>query len=229
MAGAAMTASSVIDSGSSLVRTRFLAGLSACLLAGLFGVIGTTADAAAPNGPSPDLVVSEVYGAGGNTGSNYPADYVELFNRGTATVPLDGKSLQYTSAAGTGNFGGFSGSTTVLSGSIEPGQYILVQASTGSPLVAGDITLQASMAAAAGKVALAVGTEPLGCNSAVSCAANGADSRLIDLVGYGNANYFEGAGPAQGATLTTATRRVGEGCVGHRRQLVRLRGEQPGP
>ena len=54
---------------------------------------------------SPDVVISQVYGGGGNSGGDYTNDYVELFNRGTATVSLDGWSVQYASAAGTGNFG----------------------------------------------------------------------------------------------------------------------------
>lgn len=177
------------------------------LVSGAALLLAGSVPAAAPNGPSPDLVISEVYGAGGNAGSDYPVDYVELFNRGTTTVSLVGKSLQYASAAGTGAFG----SVTTLSGTIEAGQYVLVQAGPGP--VTPDITLVASLGATAGKVALANGTTSLGCNSAASCAANGNDTRIIDLVGYGAANYFEGAGPALGATLTTSTKRNGEGCI----------------
>src|SRR2546425_9442782 len=54
---------------------------------------------------SPDLVISQVYGGGGNTGATYTNDFIEIFNRGTAPVSLSGKSLQYASATGTGNFG----------------------------------------------------------------------------------------------------------------------------
>ena len=169
--------------------------------------VASPATAAVPNGPSPDLVISEVYGGGGNVGSDYPADYVELFNRGTATASLAGKSLQYASATGTGAFG----SVTTLSGEVAPGQYVLVQASGGA--VTADITLQAAMAATAGKVALANGTTGLGCNTAALCAANGADARIIDLVGYGAGTYFEGAGPAPAASVTTSTKRNGEGCT----------------
>ena len=54
---------------------------------------------------SPDIVISQVYGGGGNTGAPYQNDFVELFNRGTTTVSLSGMSVQYASATGTGNFG----------------------------------------------------------------------------------------------------------------------------
>src|SRR5512143_3129003 len=53
---------------------------------------------------SPDIVISQVYGGGGNSGGIYTNDFVELFNRGTTTVSLTGWSIQYTSATGTGNF-----------------------------------------------------------------------------------------------------------------------------
>jgi predicted extracellular nuclease len=55
--------------------------------------------------PSPDLVISEVYGGGGNSGAPYSNDFIELSNRGSAPVPLGGRSLQYASATGTGNLG----------------------------------------------------------------------------------------------------------------------------
>ena len=52
---------------------------------------------------SPDVVISQVYGGGGNSGAPYTNDFIELFNRGTSTVSLAGWSIQYTSATGTGN------------------------------------------------------------------------------------------------------------------------------
>src|SRR3954470_6276092 len=75
---------------------------------------------------SPDLVVSQVYGGGGNAGAPLPADFIEIFNRGTAGVPLAGKSLQYTSATGTGNFGANGTLLTELPDvSVAPGHYFL--------------------------------------------------------------------------------------------------------
>src|SRR3954471_15460132 len=75
--------------------------LGAALL--MFVFVGG-AGALPPNGPSPNVVVSQVYGAGGNNGAAYNADYIELFNRGPAGQPLGGWSVQYASATGTGNF-----------------------------------------------------------------------------------------------------------------------------
>ena len=47
---------------------------------------------------SPDLVISQIYGAGGNTGAIYTTDYIELYNRGATPASLNGLSLQYASS-----------------------------------------------------------------------------------------------------------------------------------
>ncbi|MFC7639870.1 ExeM/NucH family extracellular endonuclease [Streptosporangium lutulentum] len=56
----------------------------------------TTAPALAEPGT---VVISQVYGGGGNSGAPLANDFVELFNRGAAPVALDGWSVQYGSAA----------------------------------------------------------------------------------------------------------------------------------
>ena len=49
----------------------------------------------------PALVISQVYGGGGNSGATLRNDFIELFNPGGASVTLTGWSVQYTSSAGT--------------------------------------------------------------------------------------------------------------------------------
>jgi hypothetical protein len=72
---------------------------------------------------STNLVVSQVYGGGGNAGATFNTDFIEIFNRGTSSVDLDGYSLQYASSTGTGNFGANSGQLTELPAiSVAPGQ-----------------------------------------------------------------------------------------------------------
>ena len=66
---------------------------------------------------STSIVVSQVYGGGGNTGAPFTHDFIELFNRGTSPASVDGWSLQYTSATGTGNFGG---ATNLITGAPAP-------------------------------------------------------------------------------------------------------------
>ena len=47
------------------------------------------------------VVISQVYGGGGNTGATLTHDFIELYNRGTAAVDISDWSLQYASATGT--------------------------------------------------------------------------------------------------------------------------------
>jgi uncharacterized repeat protein (TIGR01451 family) len=167
------------------------------------------------------LVISQVYGAGGNGGATYNADFVELFNRGTAQVDVAGWSLQYQPAATTGAAGGTNWTAASLcpSGSciIPPGGYYLVRVSatgaTGAALPAPDSTPSTSlnMAAAAGKVALVNNTAALVSTSSNGCPSSTASVK--DLVGYGaTANCFEGAGPAPAPGATTADFRKLNGC-----------------
>jgi uncharacterized protein len=199
----------------SCVRARL--ALTAVCIGALFALAGS-AGGAVPNGPSPNLVISQIYGGGGNSGATYTHDYIEIFNRSSASVSLAGKSLQYASATGTGSLGANPGQLTELSGSLAPGQYLLVReasnAAVGAPLPEPylDDPTPINMSGASGKVALADGTTSLGCNTGATCAANGNDTRIIDLIGYGAANYFEGAGSAPLLTNTSAAFRNDGGC-----------------
>jgi hypothetical protein len=99
--------------------------LGACVLVALVAVIAGGVPQAGAIGTG--IVVSQVYGGGGNAGAPYTHDFVELFNPADTPVLLDGLSIQYASATGTGNFGANSGQLTELSGSIQPHRYFLVQ------------------------------------------------------------------------------------------------------
>ena len=85
--------------------------------------------------PSPGIVISQVYGGGGNTGAPFTHDFIELFNRGGVPVSLAGWSLQYGSAAGTVGTAGLI--TELPAVTLQPGQYFLVQESAGSTTPAG--------------------------------------------------------------------------------------------
>ncbi len=151
------------------------------------------------------LVISQVYGGGGNAGSVYRNDFIEIFNRGNSTVNLTGYSVQYASAAGT------SWQVTNLSGSVAPGQYYLVQEALGSGgttnLPTPDATGTIAMSATAGKVILASTTTAF----AVACPAG---PTVIDLVGFGTtANCFEGTGPTPAPSNTNAVLRGNNGCT----------------
>jgi predicted extracellular nuclease len=168
---------------------------------------------------SPNLVISQVYGGGGNTGAPYTNDYIEIFNRGNSIVFLNGYSLQYASATGTGNFGATAAQITELSGgALVPGQHWLIQeagGATGSPLPTPDVIdpTQINMSATGGKVALVTGITPLGCNGGSTPCSPAQLARIVDLIGYDGADFFEGAAPAPTLSNTTAAFRAVGGCT----------------
>ena len=139
------------------------------------------------------VVISQVYGGGGNTGATWRNDFIELFNRGEAGVDLTGWRVEYGPAAAESWEG------AALSGSLEPGQYYLVQQSQGAggtmALPAPDAAGAILMSATSGKVR-------------VVNAAGG----VADLVGYGTANLAEGAATPALSNTTAALRRGG-GCL----------------
>jgi hypothetical protein len=164
---------------------------------------GLAAPAAAPDCES-CVVISQVYGGGGNNGAAWTNDFIELFNRGDRAVDLTGWSVQYASAAGV------TWSRTLLSGTIEPGGYYLVQegrgAGGGSPLPAPDAAGSIALSSTAGKVALVAGVH------ALRGSDPGADQGVVDLVGFGGAHAFKGSAPAPSPSNTSAIVRGGFGC-----------------
>ena len=48
---------------------------------------------------SPDIVLSQIYGGGGNLGATLTNDFIELYNRGASPVHVTGWSVQYASTA----------------------------------------------------------------------------------------------------------------------------------
>ena len=170
---------------------------------------GALLTAAVARGATANVVVSQLYAGGGNSGATFANDFVELFNRGSGPVDLSGWTIQYATAAGT------TWQTTALSGSIEPGRYFLVQlasaAAVGAALPVPDATGTTNLAASGGKVALVSDGSALACGaSAGSCSV---DPLVQDMVGWGTAADYEGAGPAPGLSNTTAAVRAGAGCA----------------
>ena len=173
---------------------------------------------------SSGVVISQVYGGGGNSGAPYTHDFIELFNRGTAPVSLAGWSLQYASATGTGLFGATASQLTELPAvTLQPGQYYLVQeagGTTGVALPSPDLidSTPISMSATAGKVALANIVTSLSCNGSSTPCSAAQLANIIDLVGFGTsattgANFYEGAGQAPTLSATTVALRGGNGCT----------------
>jgi Lamin Tail Domain len=181
--------------------------------------------APAARSASSDMVVSQVYAGGGNSGATYANDFVELFNRGSTALDLGTWSIQYASASGT------SWQVTPLSGSVQPGRYYLVQlasaAAIGAALPTPDATGTTNLANSGGKVALVRGTTALSCGAAAgSCSAV---ALVADLIGYGSATDYEGGGAATGLSNTTSALRAGDGCTDTDTNSSDFAGATPAP
>jgi len=150
----------------------------------------------------PALVISQVYGGGGNSGATLRNDFIELFNPGGASVTLTGWSVQYTSSAGT------TWQVTALSGSIPAGGYYLVQEGQGAggttALPTPDATGTIAMSATAGKVAVVSATTAL----AGTCPAG-----VVDAVSFGTAASDCGARTTATLSNTIAAIRGDQGCA----------------
>jgi predicted extracellular nuclease len=150
------------------------------------------------------VVISQVYGGGGNTGATLQHDFIELFNNGTTAENIGGWSVQYAAATGTSwQFTAIPAGTT-----LQPGRYYLVRQAAGAggtvPVV-GDLTGTIAMGAASGKVALA--------NIATALAAVAAPTaNVVDIVSYGASTPTEGSPTAVLSALLAAVRNA-SGCT----------------
>ncbi len=171
------------------------------VLALALGLAGLPAFTPTAQAASPDLVISQIYGGAGcgTAGcSTYKNDYIEIFNRGTTTVTIANWSVQYSSAAGTGNWT----VTSIASATIAPGKFFLIAEGFGTngvnDIPAADAGGAILMSATAGKVALVSSTTALS-------GANPSGGNIVDLVGYGStATGYEGTAPAPAPSTTNA-------------------------
>lgn len=179
----------------------------------VFTLIGLVSIAAFSNA---QIVINEVYTGGGLLGAAITNDFIELKNIGSSTASLNGATIQYASSSGA-----FTQYNNLPNITLTPGQTYLIQQGSdglgglinllnpnlivtvllnldGSPSVGVGVGL----ALTSGKVALASNATPV----TGPTAAN-----VLDFVGYGLANQFEGAGAAPSPTiLNSITRTTGD-------------------
>src|SRR5579864_1217169 len=81
------------------------------------------------SGASTTLVISQVYGGGGNGGATYKNDFIEILNISSSPISLNGYSVQYAATAGS-----FSSSNLTLlpNVTLQPGHYFLIQEAVGA-------------------------------------------------------------------------------------------------
>lgn len=176
-----------------------------------------TPDAATPSAPRfsvtstrPAVVISQIYGGGGNSGSTYKNDFIELHNAGTTSVNVAGWSVQYASLTGS------SWQVTALSGTIPAGGYYLVQQAAGSggtvSLPTPDATGSIAMSGTGGKVIL----------SSTTAAQSGTcpdGVEVVDRVGFG-ASSCPASDNTAALTNATAALRATNGCAWTRNNAV---------
>ncbi len=160
---------------SSLLR-RVLAGSLSLLSA--FTVFASIAQAQ----NSPGVVISQVYGGGGNSGATYKNDFIELFNPTSqpSRSPVTASSTPARPSSGSTRSQPLPSPLTLV-----PGQYFLIQAAAGT----GGTTNpphsrrhdRPNLSATAGKVALVNSTTAL--DGTADCPANTAS--VADFVGFG--------------------------------------------
>lgn len=159
------------------------------------------------------VVISQAYGGGGNTGATYTHDFVELFNRGNTPVSLAGYSIQYASATGS-NWS----KTDLPAFTLQPGQYYLVQQAQGAggttPLPNPDmITVAGTGPDNPGNQLAMAGTNfKLVLANSTTLITSVTDASVVDLLGVGTANGFEGT-VAPAVSNTTSAQRNNGGCT----------------
>ena len=150
------------------------------------------------------VVVSQVYGGGGNSGATYKNDFIELRNNGSSPVNVSGWSVQYASSGGT------SWARTNLTGSIPAGGYYLIRQAQGTggsvDLPTPDATGTIPMSGTAGKIALVSNQTTL----SGACPLGGA---VVDFVGFGSAANCSETAPTATLSNSTAALRKGDGSI----------------
>jgi predicted extracellular nuclease len=155
-----------------------------------------------PNAFASQMVISQLYGGGGNAGATLTNDYIELYNRGNAPANITGWTVQYASASGN------VWSTTTLIGTVPPGHYYLIQQSSGGAgttgLPAADAIGTLNLGSTDGKLALVN-------NNVVLTGACPSGGTIVDMLGYGTADCSESS-PAAPMSNTLSTFRNHDGC-----------------
>ncbi len=134
------------------------------------------------------VVINEAYLSGGSAGAAFKNKFVELYNPTSSPITLDGMSLQYRSANGTAAFNG----VAPLTGVIPAGGHYLVQGNSnganGAELPAPDAVSTLTPSGTNGTLALVEGTSAVNLTPGSVVGVDG----VVDLLGYGTSNTFEG-------------------------------------
>lgn len=175
-----------------------------------FTFIGLVSIAAFSNA---QIVINEIYTGGGILGATLTNDFIELKNIGSSTSSLTGATIQYGPVSGA-----FTQYHILPTITLAPGQtYLIQEGSDGGGIInlvnpnlivnvvlnfngtAPTVGLGLGLALTSGKVALA---------SSAAQVTGPAASNVIDFVGYGLANQYEGSGAAPSPSILNSINRV---------------------
>ncbi|WP_291042940.1 ExeM/NucH family extracellular endonuclease [Herbiconiux sp.] len=160
----------------------------ALIAAPLVGVVSSASASVDGTG----VVINEVYSKGGSANAPFNKKFVELYNPGDSAVSLDGWSLQYRSSGGTAVANG----VAPLSGSIAPDSYFLAQINgngeVGAALPTPDIDLGGALNPSGTNGTLYLASTTTALTLPVGAVATGTEG-VVDLIGFGTSNTFEGA------------------------------------
>jgi uncharacterized protein len=194
-----------------LLNYTYKDGSMMAVKARLLLAIGIMCAAYALSHAQNNVVISQIYGSGGNTGATYKNDFIEIFNLQNVTVDISTWSVQYRTAGGT------SWSKTNLAGILQPGQYHLIQLAQGAigdgaalptPYTTGTTNLNGP----SGVAALVAHQTTLTDLTGAPCVR---PPQIEDYVGYGAFSItlcFEGSGQAPAGNATAAVIRNSNGC-----------------
>ena len=141
-----------------------------------------------------NVVITEVYGGGGNSGATLTHDFIELYNPTSKSISLAGWAVQYLAANGT-----TASATVTLSGEIAPGGYYLIQGAKG----AGGST-SFSFDAHSDQLAMS-GTKGSVVLTKTSTKWSKSDE-AVDIVGFGQTETAEGTSIKSLNNTTSASR-----------------------
>lgn len=176
----------------------------------VFTFIGLVSIAAFSNA---QIVINEIYTGGGLLGAVLTNDFIELKNIGSSTASLNGATIQYGPASGA-----FTQYHTLPNITLTPGQtYLIQEASDGGGVInlvnpnlivnlvlnfdgsAPTVGVGLGIGLTSGKIALASNTTQVTGPTA---------SNVIDFVGYGLVDQYEGSGAAPSPTILNSISRI---------------------
>ncbi|MGO2111992.1 MAG: lamin tail domain-containing protein, partial [Pseudoclavibacter sp.] len=167
--------------------SRILAVAAAAVTVGALGAAVAPAAPASATPEGDNVVINEIYAVGGSAGAPFTNKFVELYNPTSVDIDVTGWSVQYRSATGTGNANG----VVTLDGSVPAGGHYLVQGgsngSNGEALPAPDASGNLNPSGSNGLLFLTTDS------AAANPGSGDVAGNVVDLVGYGSANTYEGS------------------------------------